>query len=105
MKELQKEHHRGPTQQQYLIVFGLLALLTLATAGFSYLKIPEADKMTIAMTISVIKASLVLSIFMHLRYEKRWVKWIFLASVILALIFMAGSAGDYVPGIKRLCGI
>lgn len=97
--------HPTPTQLHYIYVFIALAFLTLLTAALSYLHWQKAIGVTLAMIIAFVKAFLVVSIFMHLRYEKRLLKIVLFASLALAFSFLAGSAGDYVPWVKRLCGL
>ena len=54
-----------------MLVFGALLVLTLATVGVSYLRLPETPAVVIGLT----KASLVAMYFMHLKGEKPMVYW------------------------------
>lgn len=98
--------HEGPTQTHYLIVFGALALLTTVTVALSQLKsgmasiaqlcglAPHTLGTMIAMVVATIKATLVVSIFMHMKFEKRFMWGLIIFPLILAFIFMLGIAPD-----------
>jgi len=59
----------------YMLVFGALLVLTLATVGMSYLRLPETPAIVIGLGIALTKASLVAMYFMHLKGEKPMVYW------------------------------
>ena len=59
----------------YMLVFGALLVLTLATVGVSYLRLPETPAVVIGLGIALTKASLVAMYFMHLKGEKPMVYW------------------------------
>jgi caa(3)-type oxidase, subunit IV len=58
-----------------MLVFGALLVLTLATVGVSYLRLPETPAVVIGLGIALTKASLVAMYFMHLKGEKPMVYW------------------------------
>ncbi len=47
-----------------------------------------------AFGIALVKADLVIQDFMHLRWEKRLVKWVLISSLVLMALFVAGVAPD-----------
>ena len=47
-----------------------------------------------AFGIALVKANLVIQNFMHLRWEKRLVKWVLISSLVLMALFVAGVAPD-----------
>jgi cytochrome c oxidase subunit IV len=59
----------------YMFVFGALLLLTVATIGVSYLRLPETPAVAIGLSIALVKAALVAMYFMHLKSEKPMVYW------------------------------
>jgi cytochrome c oxidase subunit 4 len=59
----------------YMFVFGALLLLTVATIGVSYLRLPETPAVAIGLSIALVKAALVTMYFMHLKSEKPMVYW------------------------------
>ena len=59
----------------YMFVFGALLVLTMATVGVSYLRLPETPAVIIGIAIALTKATLVAMYFMHLKGEKPMVYW------------------------------
>ncbi len=67
----------------YLGVFVLLAILTAAEVGVTYLPLPRAP---ILIPMAILKAALVVMYYMHLRYDRR----IFTTLFIFGLLFGLG---------------
>lgn len=82
------EHHINYKK----IYFTLLALLVVSVAG-PFLGILWVTLLT-AFGIAFVKANLVIQNFMHLRAEKRIVKWVLVTSVVLMVLFVAGTSPD-----------
>jgi cytochrome c oxidase subunit 4 len=58
--------------QAYYLIFNVLILLTLTTVAISYVNfVNHAGNIIAAMVVAVIKASLVVVFFMHMKYEGR----------------------------------
>ena len=53
----------------YLIIFGCLALLTLATVGVAYLHLPREAAVVVAVGIAMTKVALIALFFMHMKGE------------------------------------
>jgi cytochrome c oxidase subunit IV len=70
----------------YIIVFVALMALTLVTVAVSYLDLPPAMAIAVALFVAIIKGSLVACYFMHLISEK---KLIYAVLVITAVKFVA----------------
>ena len=66
-----KKHVRG-----YYVVFGALLALTVITVAISYLHLPTAGAIALALVVATVKASLVCLYFMHLISEKQVIYWI-----------------------------
>ena len=77
-------HHISPLPT-YFMVYGALLVLTVLTVLVSYAELPPAQSIPAAMAVASVKATLVAAWFMHLKYDKRFNIFIFLA----ALWFMA----------------
>jgi cytochrome c oxidase subunit IV len=69
----------------YIIVFVALMALTLITVAVSYLDLPPAMAITVALLIATIKGSLVACYFMHLISEKKLIY----AVLALTVVFFA----------------
>jgi len=72
----------------YLLVFAALMIGTAATVGAARVDLGPLN-IVVAMTIAVIKATLVVLYFMHLRYSHR-LNWIFGGASILWLLLLIG---------------
>jgi len=75
-----------PHVRLYLAIFGALIFLTVLTVLVSYLHLPKAPAVLIALAIASVKASLVGSFFMHLKGEKALI-----LAVIGVTLFFAGG--------------
>lgn len=86
------EHHEAHHVNYKKIYFVLLGLLVVSILG------PEAGILWVtlitAFGIALIKANLVVQNFMHLRWEKRIMKWMLSTSVVLMFLLFAGVAPD-----------
>ena len=70
----------------YITVFVALMALTIITVAVSYLHLPPAMAVTVALVVATVKGSLVACYFMHLISEK---KLIYAVLVLTALFFVA----------------
>ena len=76
-------HVRG-----YLAVFGALLVLTVVTVAVSYLDLPPAETVVVAVAIAMVKATLVALFFMHLKSERPAVYWTLgLTGVLFVALF------------------
>jgi cytochrome c oxidase subunit 4 len=69
----------------YITVFVALMALTIITVAVSYLHLPLAIAVTVALLVATIKGSLVACYFMHLISEKKLI----LAVLMLTAVFFA----------------
>ncbi len=76
--------HPGP--KQYVIVAVVLAVVTAAEVALYYMGfIPEAAVIALLMVMMVIKFALVALWFMHLRFDSRIYRRLFITGIILAI--------------------
>ena len=86
-------HHDIPYFKIYIT---LIILFLISVAG------PEVGELTglrwitlvTAFGIAFVKANLVIQNFMHLRWEKKLMKWVLVSSVMLMVLMVAGVAPD-----------
>lgn len=71
----------------YLMIFGALMVLTMVTVGVSYLHLPVAMAIAVALVVATIKGSLVALYFMHLNHERKLIYYV-LALTAVFFIFM-----------------
>jgi len=94
------EHHDGHDGGHHVNYFAiyvaLIVLFLISVAG------PEIGERTgwrwltliTAFGIAIVKARLVINNFMHLKWEKRIMKWLLTTSLILMALFVAGVSPD-----------
>jgi len=70
----------------YITVFVALMVLTIVTVAVSYLHLPVAMAVTVALLVATVKGTLVACYFMHLISEK---KLIYAVLVLTAVFFAA----------------
>jgi cytochrome c oxidase subunit IV len=63
--------HHGPTAKEYVRVFLILCVLTGIEVWLSYSGLPHGLMITMLWVAAVIKFSMVVSYFMHLKYDDR----------------------------------
>jgi caa(3)-type oxidase subunit IV len=85
-------HDAGHHVNYKKIYFVLLALLVVSVAG-PFLEILWVTLIT-AFGIAVVKANLVIQNFMHLKWERRLMKWMLATSLLLMALMFAGIAAD-----------
>lgn len=84
------EAHHHPTPKQYWAIAAILAVLTAVEVGLFYLE-RGVEAITTSITspalivLSFLKFILVISYFMHLRYEKTTLSRFFAGGFVLAL--------------------
>ena len=79
----------------YFLIFGLLMLFTFLTVKAAFYDLGSMN-VIVAVTIAVIKATLVVLYFMHVRYSDH-VTWVVVAAGFLWLvILLALTMSDYI---------
>ncbi|MDE2292519.1 MAG: cytochrome C oxidase subunit IV family protein [Elusimicrobia bacterium] len=78
----------------YLAVGGALFFLTALTVAVSHVHLPHPWNFVAGVGIAVLKASLVASIFMHLKWESRLIYYVLGATVFFAFFLFAGPITD-----------
>ena len=79
----------------YFIIFGALMLGTVITVWVANFNLPGPWNAVVALTIAVVKATLVVLYFMHVRYSSK-LTWVFIgAGIIWLIILFAFTLSDY----------
>ena len=86
MNESEAAHVRAHVKI-YVMVFVALAVLTIVTVAISYLHLPTALAISVAMVVATVKASLVAGYFMHLFSEEKVIVYL-LALCAAFLVFL-----------------
>ena len=72
----------------YFMIFGALMVLTIITVGVSYVHLPIALAVIVALVVATIKGSLVAMYFMHLLHERKVIYWVLMLTVIFFVFLM-----------------
>ena len=72
----------------YFLIFGALMVLTVVTVGVSYLHLPVAMAVLVALIVAAIKGSLVALFFMHLKHERKVIYYVLVLTVIFFIFLM-----------------
>jgi cytochrome c oxidase subunit IV len=79
----------------YFLIFGALMVLTGVTVWVANFNLPGPLNAIVALSIAVLKATLVVLYFMHVRYSSK-LTWVFVAAGIIWLIILfAFTLSDY----------
>src|ERR1700761_7349721 len=77
----------------YAVIFGALICLTVLTVGQSYVDLGRLN-LIVVLLIATTKASLVVSFFMHLRYDNKFNALIFISCLFFIGVFFAYTMND-----------
>jgi cytochrome c oxidase subunit 4 len=87
------EEHVVPPRV-YLTIFGVLMVLTVITVAAAFMDWGFLN-VFIAVTIAVVKATLVILYFMHLRYSSKLTQVIVASGVLWLIIMLVLTLQDY----------
>lgn len=88
------EEHLIP-YKTFIWVWVTLIFLTFTTVGASTY-FPGTIGIAIAIIVTPIKVILVLEIFMHLRYESKVFRYMFISAILIMAVFMGLTLVDYI---------
>src|SRR5438105_2161915 len=98
------EHGSHPTDGQYILIALILAGLTAIEVAISYIKSLGDAAAPLLVALAATKFFMVAAFFMHLRFDNRVLRRLFLTGIILAIIvyivvlFMFGVFGTGTGG-------
>src|SRR5688572_7821351 len=75
-------------------VLGILLVLTIVTVSVTSIDLGAQGNLVVAMIIATVKAALVVTYFMHLRWDKFFHLILFLTSVLFLILFLSMSITD-----------
>jgi cytochrome c oxidase subunit IV len=88
------ENHPHASVKTYLLVFAGLAALTGMTVVLSYISMPHNVAIMAAAAIAVLKCSLIIAFFMHMRFEGRAIYAVFFTGFILIGVLLLAILPD-----------
>ena len=89
------DHHAADIDRHvrvYITVFVALMALTVVTVAVSYLDLPPAMGIAVALFVATIKGTLVACYFMHLISEKKLIYAVLVITVIKFVVLLAVPA-------------
>ena len=98
MSEAQEHAHEAGSKKLFLYVWFWLLGLTGIEVFLAYEQLGVKLMLTLLMGLSIIKATLIISYFMHLRYERRSL----VLTLMPAMIFVIGMLFIFFPDSLRL---
>lgn len=78
----------------FLTVYGTLIVLTILTVAVSYMNLSPTPSILVAMGIAALKGSLVVLFFMHLKYDTRFNKLVFITGLWVVTLFFCFTMID-----------
>jgi cytochrome c oxidase subunit IV len=88
-----KVHSHISSAKFYYAIFGALIFFTCLTVAVSYVHLGPAN-LAVAVLIASIKASLVVTFFMHLRYDNKFNATMFVCGLLFIGVFFAYTLND-----------
>jgi len=83
------EHaHVEASKRTFMYVWGWLLALTAVEVVLAYQRLEIRLMLTLLMTLSIVKASLIISYFMHLKYEKRSLMLLLMPAMVFVICMM-----------------
>ena len=86
------EHHVPVTT--YFLVFGALMVLTAITVAVAFVDLGRLN-VVVALAVALLKATLVVLFFMHVKYASRLVQLVVIASIVWLIILFGITLSDY----------
>ncbi len=77
--------HAHPGEKQYIVIALILAVVTAIEVAFSYWEAVEGILAPALIFMSIVKFFMVVAWFMHLRFDSRLFRRLFVAGIALAL--------------------
>jgi cytochrome c oxidase subunit 4 len=81
----QHRHHRVPP---FFWVWGALLVMTAIEVNLAYRNMEPKRMLTILMALSLVKATLIIGYFMHMKYEVSRMKWLTMCALVFCLAMM-----------------
>ena len=78
--------HAHPDEKEYLLVALFLAVVTGAEVGLYYMRIDFRLYAPMLGVLMIVKFATVAMFFMHLRFDSRVFRWLFVTGIVLAVI-------------------
>ncbi|MCA1840244.1 MAG: cytochrome C oxidase subunit IV family protein [Actinomycetota bacterium] len=81
-----EQTHKHPSDIQYMKIAAILAVVTAAEVAVYYVKAMRPIIVPVLLSMALVKFILVASWFMHLRFDSKVFKRLFVLGIVLAII-------------------
>jgi caa(3)-type oxidase subunit IV len=88
IEERVAEQHRHHKTSVFFWVWGALLVLTAIEVYLGYQNMEPKKMLTMLMGLSIVKATLIIGYFMHMKYEISRMKWMTMCSLVFCLAMM-----------------
>jgi cytochrome c oxidase subunit 4 len=86
------DEHHGPSDMQYVGIFAILVIITAVEVALSYLVDDlGAFFLPLLLILMAVKFLVVVSYFMHLKFDNKIFSWMFYTGLILAITVYAAA--------------
>jgi caa(3)-type oxidase subunit IV len=80
--------HRAHSHTPFYVVWGVLLAITAVEVGLAYQRLQPVRMLSILLALSIVKAALIISWFMHMRYEVTRMRRLMMAALCVCLVLM-----------------
>lgn len=80
--------HRAHSHTPFYIVWGVLLAITAVEVILAYERLQPVRMLSILLALSIVKAALIISWFMHMRYEVTRMRRLMMAALCVCLVLM-----------------
>ncbi len=80
--------HAHPSTRTYVLVAGILAVITAVEVAVFYLEALDPVLVPILLTLSAAKFTMVVGLFMHLKFDARLYRALFIGPLFVAIAVM-----------------
>jgi cytochrome c oxidase subunit 4 len=81
-------HVHVEPKKPFLIVWGFLLAFTAVETILAYQHFALKVMLVMLMTLSIVKAALIISYFMHLRYDRHSLAWTLMPALIFVILML-----------------
>jgi cytochrome c oxidase subunit 4 len=80
--------HRAHSHMPFYVVWGVLLAITAIEVFLAYERLQPVRMLSILLALSIVKAALIISWFMHMRYEVSRMRRLMMAALCVCLVLM-----------------
>ena len=80
--------HRAHSHTPFYIVWGVLLAITAVEVMLAYERLQPVRMLSFLLALSIVKAALIISWFMHMRYEVTRMRRLMMAALCVCLVLM-----------------